>query len=386
MLPLFSLCPLSCGLAALALLLAVPAHSQTNAAPTDQFITGADLSFLPHYEKKDVRYFDEGKADDLLKIAKRNGWRIVRVRLWVSPEDKPEYQVSNLENVALLGQRIKATGLQFLLDIHYSDVWADPGHQKKPAEWENLTFPQLVERVRDYSRVVIMHLRENDAMPDIVQVGNEIKNGFLYGSGLNGAGNQLGGGFWEPDKGGIERGLRLFEAGVKGVREASPLAPPQIMLHIPDGQDTGFIKWYFSLLDTTVQDAKPKLSLDYDLIGLSYYPSAPWDRKAGYEPWHMSHLTNSMSYLATRGKPIMVVESNWPHAGKVQAELSGAPEFEFSPEGQAKFYQALIGAVRAIPNGLGRGVLAWETDTLNWDSVFDAKGNALPAVRALGEK
>ncbi|BCM92137.1 arabinogalactan endo-beta-1,4-galactanase [Abditibacteriota bacterium] len=363
-----------------------PAHSQTNAAPLAEFATGADLSMLPHHEARGIQYFDGDKATDLLAIAKSNGWKIIRVRLWVEPNAKPEYQVSNLENVTQLGKRIKAVGLQFLLDIHYSDTWADPGHQKKPAAWADLTFPPLEQRVHDYSRDVIVHLRENGAMPDIVQVGNEIKNGLLYGSGINEAGPQPGGGFWEPDKGGIERGLRLFAAGARGVREGSSQAPLQIMLHVPDGQDTGFIKWYFSMLDKTAHEANPPLNLDYDLIGLSYYPAAPWDEKAGYEPWHLSHLTDSMAYLATTwGKPIMVVETNWPHAGTPRT-LPGTPEYSFTPEGQMKFYQTLVGMVRAVPKGLGRGVMAWEIDTLNWDSIFDAKGNALPAVRALGQK
>ncbi len=365
---------------------AVPARSQTNTQTASEFVTGADISFLPHYERKGAQYFDGGKAEDFLVIAKRNGWKMLRVRLWVDPEDKPEYKVSNLDNVTALGKRIKAAGLQFLLDIHYSDTWADPGHQKKPAAWAELNFPQLEQKVHDYSRDVIAHLRENGAMPDMVQVGNEIKNGLLYGSGMDGAGAQPGGGFWEPDKGGIERGLRLFAAGVRGVRDGGRPASPQIMLHVPDGQDTGFIKWYFSMLDETARKATPPLKLDYDLIGLSYYPSTPWDKKAGYEPWHLAHLTDSMAYLATTvGKPVMVVETNWPHAGTPQT-LPGTPEYSFSPEGQAQFYRALIGAVRAVPTSLGRGVLAWEIDTLNWDSVFDDKGNALLAVRALGEK
>lgn len=365
-----------------------PAFSQTNAPPLKpgEFLTGADISSLPLHEEKGVRYFDGGQAGDLISIAKRNGWTVLRVRLWVDPAKKPESEVSNLENVTALGKRIKAAGLRFLLDIHYSDTWADPGHQKKPAAWAELPFPQLVQKVHDYSREVIEHLREKEALPDIVQVGNETRNGLLYGSGVNGAGEQVGGGFWEPNKGGIERAVRLFVAGINGVREGAPQQAPQIMLHVPDGQDTGFIKWYFAMLDETGKKANPPMKLDYDLIGLSYYPADPWDAKAGYEPWHLSHLVNSMNYLATTlHKPVMVVETNWQQAGEVRP-IPGKPEFAFTSEGQAQFYKALIATVRAVPDGMGRGVLAWDTDTLNWQSVFDAKGNALPALRALGQK
>ncbi len=122
------------------------------------------------------------------------------------------------------------------------------------------------------------------------------------------------------------------------------------------------------------------------MIGLSYYPGTPWDRKAGYEPWHLSHLTDSMNYIAAvLHKPVMVVETSWPQASNA-ADTTGVPEFAFTPDGQVEFYTALIRAVRAVPNGLGRGVVVWEPDTLNWDSVFDAHGNALPAVHTLGSE
>ena len=351
-------------------------------APSRTFLTGADVSELPYQESRGVKYLDGGRAQDLLLIAKQNGWRVIRVRLWVQPDADPRDAVSGLPSVTALGRRIKAAHLQFLLDIHYSDTWADPGHQQKPAAWDALPFPALVQQVQDYSRDVIAHLRQNGAMPDIVQIGNETRNGLLYGSGLNGAGPRPGGGFWEQGKGGIDRAVRLFAAGLAGVREgAAPHAPPLTMIHIPDGQDTGFVRWYFSTLDAHSQTTP----LHFDMIGLSYYPGEPWDKKAGYEPWHLAHLTETMQYLATtQHKPIMVVETDWPQAGSPQ-EMPGVPEFPFTPDGQVQFYRALVGAVRAVPNGLGAGVVVWEPDALKWPSVFDAKGNALPAVRALGQ-
>ncbi len=93
-----------------------------------------------------------------------------------------------------------------------------------------------------------------------------------------------------------------------------------------------------------------------------------------------------MEHLAqTYHKPIFVVETNYPHAGEVLPDVPGAPEFPFSPDGQVQFYRALIQTVREVPHNLGRGVLLWEPDTLNWQSPFGEKGNALPGVAALGE-
>jgi arabinogalactan endo-1,4-beta-galactosidase len=194
------------------------------------FLTGADLSGLPYQEKKGVKYYENGKASDLLMIAARNHWHIIRLCLWVNPAADAYFAVSDLKHVTALAKRIKAAHLQFLLDLHYSDTWADPGHQKKPAAWESLPFPQLVSQVYEYSRMVIATLRQNDAPPDFVQIGNETKNGLLYGSGIDGAGEQpvphpngLGVGViaWEPDTLGWDsvfdsRGNPLLAVGVLG--------------------------------------------------------------------------------------------------------------------------------------------------------------------------
>ena len=78
------------------------------------------------------------------------------------------------------------------------------------------------------------------------------------------------------------------------------------------------------------------------------------------------------------------METSWPQAGR-KRDLPGTPEFPLTPDGQVQFYQALIRAVRAVPGDMGLGVVPWDQDSLNWDSVFDARGNALPAVRVLGQ-
>jgi arabinogalactan endo-1,4-beta-galactosidase len=361
----------------------VSAQTQTSSKTSSAFVTGADLSELPYYESLGVKYADGGKSADLLAIAQRNHWRIIRVRLWVNPSDDPKASVSSLANVTALGKRIKADGFEFFLDLHYSDTWADPGHQFKPAAWNSLPFPALVQKVHDYSRDVIVHLRQNGAMPDLVQVGNETKNGLLYGSGIDGTNSQPGGGFWEPDKQGMERAAQLFAAGLSGVRAGASNRPLLTLIHVPDGQDLGFVKWYFSSLSDAAEAAH--VTSNYDMIGLSYYPGTPWDRKAGFEPWSLSHLTASMNYIAgTLHKPLMIVETSWPRAGD-SSGITGSPEFPLTPAGQVQFYSALVHAVRAVPNGSGRGVVVWEPDTLDWNSVFDAHGNAQPAVRVLGQ-
>ena len=60
------------------------------------FLTGADVSSLSFNENRGVKYFDAQGEADYLQIAKRNGWKIIRLRLWVEPENTPESRVTNL--------------------------------------------------------------------------------------------------------------------------------------------------------------------------------------------------------------------------------------------------------------------------------------------------
>jgi arabinogalactan endo-1,4-beta-galactosidase len=363
--------------------------SSARAAPQPTlptFWTGADLSALTFREGQKFRYSDAQGEADLLKIARRNGWNMIRVRLWVDPKNDPFDAASNLQSVTQLGKRIKAEKLGFMLDVHYSDTWADPSAQRKPHAWEKLGFPALVEQTRVYSRHVIAHLRENGALPDMVQIGNETRNGLLYGSELNGAGPQLGGGFWEKTPNGRDRAVQLLSAGLKGVKQgAAPGKTPRTIVHVPDGQDPQFIADYFRELFASAR--KQNIDLNFDIIGLSYYPAHPWDKKVGYSGWKLERLQQSMNQLARDyGKPVMIVETAWPRAGNPGNDVAGAPQFAFTPAGQVEFYHALIGAVRAVPKGLGIGVLPWDQDSRNWDSVFDDRGHALPAVLTLGKR
>ena len=350
-------------------------------AQTVPFMTGADVSYLPFYEKEGARYSDERGEADLITLAKRNGWNTIRLRLWVSPGPEAKYQVSDLAHVTALGKRIKAAELYFLLDLHYSDVWADPGSQTKPREWAELPFPELEARVRSYSRETVAHLRAHGAAPDMVQVGNEIKSGLLWGGDKDLKGLP-GGNFWEKDGGGMERALRLFHAGAQGAKEGAPDEPPLIMLHLPDGQDEAFIRWFFTAVPARAWAAK--IPFEFDAIGLSYYPADPWDRKAGYDAWHLEKLEKTLDFLATIRRPVIIAETHWPHRGE-PLPIPGTPQFAWTPAGQAQFLERLGRLMRAMPDDLGRGVLLWETDTLNWDSVFDEQGRALPAVQTLGQ-
>lgn len=335
-----------------------------HAAP-DEFVVGGDVSFLARIEQLCGVYKDKGRARDALEIFKSRGANLMRLRLWVNPDGK-NMNVSDLPYTLALAKRIKQDGFKLLLDIHYSDEWADPGKQTKPAAWKDLDFAQLTKQVEDYSREVITKFRENDAMPDMVQIGNETPNGMLWPDGK----------VKEPH-GWVKYGT-LVKAGIKGVKEgAAPLPAPQTMLHINNGAEVGLATWFFDNLKFQQQ------GIDFDVIGLSFYPGP----KA-----RLAMLRQSLATIAEKyHKPIIIAEVGYP-AGWVEDKEKGDWEFPTTPEGQKAFLQALIQTVREVPHGLGRGVVWWEPEWVGINGLgqyygskmlFDTNFNALLAMDAL---
>src|SRR5262252_3056684 len=143
------------------------ALSATNASP---FYLGADISTLPEVERRGGIYMDGDKPGDAFAIFMKHGWTCFRLRIWVDPRNG----VNGLEYTTALAKRIKAAGATFMLDFHYSDWWADPQKQSKPAAWANLDLDALVKEVDTYTTEVIKTLKDAGATPDFVQVGNEI--------------------------------------------------------------------------------------------------------------------------------------------------------------------------------------------------------------------
>ncbi len=143
------------------------------------FLTGGDISLLTKMEELGQVYLEGDQPRDLLQIFRARGYNGMRLRLWVHPSGEDIF-VNDLPYTLALGRRIKEAGMEFLLDFHYADTWADPSAQPKPAAWANLSFAALTAQVHDYSRDVIAALRVGCAMPDIVQIGNEITRGIVW--------------------------------------------------------------------------------------------------------------------------------------------------------------------------------------------------------------
>ena len=137
---------------------------------------GADISYFKQLEENNVQFYKNGKIESLFEILKDAGVNWIRLRLWHSPSDS----TNNLENTLSVAKRVKDFGFKFLLDIHYSDSWADPSSQTIPSEWESYDFEKLKNAVSSYTKDVLLSFSNAGCVPDMVQTGNEIANGMLW--------------------------------------------------------------------------------------------------------------------------------------------------------------------------------------------------------------
>ena len=336
-------------------------------------LRGADISALERIEQAGGVFRDGGQAGDAIAILHAHGSNLFRLRVFVNP-DHTEVQVNDLDYTVRMAVRVKAAGAKLLLDFHYSDTWADPGRQTTPAAWAGLGIDSLERQVETYSADVITRLKQAGALPDIVQVGNEIDAGMLWPLG------RVGGTFDTPAQ--WDQLTRLLKAGIQGVRRALGSGDSiRILLHYSQGASSGGTQWFFDHIST--------YGVPYDLIGLSYYP---W--------WHgpLSYLQANLRATVLRyDRDVMVVETMHPwRAGGWEdgATNLAAMTWAISPQGQAQFLRDVLDAVAAVPSGRGIGVVWWYPEAIQvpglfvWGggslALFDAGGNVLPAATAFG--
>jgi arabinogalactan endo-1,4-beta-galactosidase len=321
-------------------------------APAQSYAVGADVSFLAKCEQDGVVFKEAGQPMDALAILHGHHYNWVRLRLFHDPAASADKLPNDLSYTLALAKRAKSMGFHVLLDLHYSDSWADPGKQPIPAAWSNLTHPQLVERVFSYTRDVIAAFAHQGVMPEMVQVGNEITYGMLWPDGKLPAN-------WDNFADLVKAGIRGVQAG-RGRRHM-----PRIMIHIErSGDYNAAVEFFDNLIAHNVS---------FDVMGLSYYPY-----------WHgdIPTMRANLDKLALRyRKPIIVVETafNWRPGG---TPLKNA-DFPETPQGQEAFLRAVDAAVRAIPARLGQGVFWWEPAVegqLRERGFFDNDGNVLPVI------
>lgn len=331
---------------------------------------GADLSFLPQMEATGAIYRDAvGQPQDCMRLLAAAGINLVRLRLWVQPADG----WCDLARTIAMARRARALGLGVLLDLHYSDSWADPGQQTIPQSWAGLSFTALADRVRAYTRDVLIACGEAGVLPSAVQLGNEITDGLLWPHG-------------RISQGGWNNFAALLRAARQGVDDAcSTHRRPRVVIHIDRGGDVGGATWFFDNLSSR--------GVAFDVCGLSYYP---W--------WHgsLAQCQATLSTMATRyRKPVLIAETAYPWTlgwNDNTNNLVGLPGqlqpgFAATPAGQSQFARAMVEMVSSLPSQLGQGVCWWAPDWISttsgsaWENLswFDFAGRLLPSAGAMGQ-
>ena len=350
------------------------------------FILGADITITTEDEYWGATYTDVGQQKPLERLLKDHGFNFIRIDTFVNPGSAGGYAASmpeafrDLAHTITLAKRVKSIGMGFMLDLHYADTWTNPGAQTPPAAWTSLSLAALETRVYEYTKDAVVQLKAASAMPDIVQIGNEITNGILWPVG------QL----YLPD--GTQQWpafTDLLKAGRAGALEGCGGRRPKIVLHIDKGGKLGDTRWFF--------DNITAYGVKYDILGQSYYPM-----------WHGSIAelqANLNDSVARYAKPVLLAEVAYPWTfedgdgrGNIvgpDAVLPDVDRFPATPAGQAAFYEAVRTVLAAVPGGRGLGFVAWEPEWVpgvGWQpgaeasndnlTQFDFTGHALPSIRA----
>ena len=242
------------------------------------FYIGADITSVQAAEARGVTYSD-GETRDILVLLRDHGFNYIRLRTFVDPRAEGGYDrqqgFGDLEHTIAFGQRIKAAGMGFLLDFHYSDTWADPGKQCIPASWRGMSLDQLVGAVQDYTRDAITQLVAAGARPDMVQLGNEITPGML----INDCGDRGQALDVSPVNGSIENWDSLgalLRAASGAVRSVDPRI--KLMLHLDRGGDKPTDPPGLALqLSTDFINNAQAQGVDFDVFGESCYQSFQGD-------------------------------------------------------------------------------------------------------------
>ena len=317
------------------LLLAVLTLCMAATTANAQKYVGGDISMLTKYEEAGVVYKNKsGNTVQALTFFKEQGLNAMRVRLFVDPskasaEHKGEGVRQDLEYVKKLGKRIKDCDMKLMLDFHYSDTWADPSNQWTPDAWKNLNDEQLCNKIYEYTKDCLSQMKEAGATPDFIQTGNEISYGMLWGT----EGSTANRCYTSSPNANWTRFINLLKKAGEACREECPDA--KIIIHSERTPKPNVLTDFF--------DRMKNASLDYDIIGLSYYPA---------HHGNLAALETALTTLENKnyGKDIMVVETGYCYAWPLADSNNDGKEdgfdytatYPYTEEGQRQYTAALI--------------------------------------------
>jgi arabinogalactan endo-1,4-beta-galactosidase len=333
------------------------AREQTN--PTD-FAKGADVGWLSQMEAEGKKFYAaDGKETDCLELLKSYNINSIRLRVWVNPTGG----WCNKADVVAQAKRAAVLGMRIMIDFHYSDSWADPQKQTKPAAWSNYSVQELTNAVAEHTKDVLQALKNARITPEWVQVGNETRNGMLWDEGA----------VWvwdanpanKPDN--MSNYVAFSNAGYDAVKSVFPSA--KVITHLDNGYDNDLFTRFFN--DFKAKGGK------WDVFGMSLYPSY-YDANYAADKVGTCNIVlakciaNINALIATYGKPVMICETGMP--------------WDDAPTAKS-FISKLLKGCGAINEGQCLGVFYWEPEGFfDWSryslSAFDNSGKPTAALEA----
>ena len=298
------------------------------------------MSWVTEMEASGKKFYNAaGTETEGMQLMKSLGMNSIRLRVWVNPS--PSW--NNAADLVAKAVRAKNLGLRVMVDFHYSDTWADPGNQTKPAAWASQGIAALKTSLAAHTTDVLTQLKTAGVTPEWVQVGNETNDGMLWPDGKASTN--------------MANFAQLVSAGYDAVKAVFPVA--KVIVHLSNGYDNSLYRWMFDGL--TANGAK------FDVIGMSLYPTA-----ANWSTLDAQCLTNMNDMVSRYNKPVMMVEvgMSWTNATECKAFLAD-----------------LIAKTKSVSGSKGLGVLYWEPEAYNnWKSytlgAFDNSGRPTVALDA----
>jgi len=308
--------------------------------PIGTYAKGADVSWVSEMEASGRKFYNNaGVEQDLFTILKAKGINAIRLRVWVNPTAG----YNNTADVLTKARRARAANMRIMIDFHYSDSWADPGQQTKPAAWLGQDITALKASVYNHTTEVLTTLKNAYIIPEWVQVGNETNDGMLWNEGKASTN--------------MKNFAELVLSGYNAVKAVNPTS--KVIVHISNGYDNATFRWMF--------DGLKNNGAKWDVIGMSMYPTA-----ANWATRNTQCLTNMTDMVARYGSEIMICELGMPVADAAASKL---------------FITDLMAKNKSLPNNKGLGVFYWEPQSYNgWSGyqlgAFDDTGKPTVAMDA----
>lgn len=257
---------------------------------TDDFARGADVSWLTQMEAEGRKFYtpgDDHREMECMQLLRDHcGVNSIRLRVWVNPAER----WNSIEDVVVKALRADSLGLRTMIDFHFSDTWADPGHQVMPAAWVNLSFEDQKKALAAHVTETLVALKDAGVSPEWVQIGNETTPGMMLPVGSVDNPVQL---------------TQLNNAGYDAVKSVFPDA--KVIVHL----DGGNFQWAYDRMFDILEANGGR----YDMIGMSLYPywAEQQGETGGWRKVSDDCIANISHLREKYDKPVMICEIGMPY-------------------------------------------------------------------------